>query len=80
MKKSKLFLSLALASAMLLSACGGSSSSTGSGSSGDTASSGSGSVYYLNFKPEQDEQWQELAKLYTQETGVPVKVFTAAAN
>ena len=80
MKKSKLFLSLALASAMLLSACGNSSSSTGSGSSGDTASSGSGSVYYLNFKPEQDEQWQELAKLYTKETGVPVKVITAASG
>ena len=30
----------------------------------------SGTVYYLNFKPEQDPDWQELAKLYTQETGV----------
>ena len=27
-------------------------------------------VYYLNFKPEQDEQWQQLAKDYTKETGV----------
>ena len=76
MKKSKLFLSLALVSAMLLGACS-SSSSTGSSNSGDSAS---GKVYYLNFKPEQDGQWQELAKLYTQETGVPVKVFTAASN
>ena len=39
-----------------------------------------GSVYYLNFKPEQDQQWQDLAKLYTQQTGVPVTVVTAAAN
>ena len=39
-----------------------------------------GSVYYLNFKPEADAQWQELAKLYTQETGVPVTVVTAASN
>ena len=27
-----------------------------------------GSVYYLNFKPEQDEQWQALAKSYTEQT------------
>ncbi len=35
-------------------------------------------VYYLNFKPEQDAAWQALAKTYTAETGVPVKVLTAA--
>ena len=40
----------------------------------------SGSVYYLNFKPEQDAQWQELAAAYTQETGVPVTVVTAASG
>ena len=40
--------------------------------------SAEGSVYYLNFKPEQDGAWQELAKAYTQETGVPVEVVTAA--
>ena len=39
-----------------------------------------GSVYYLNFKPEQDAQWQELAKAYTEETGVPVTVVTAASG
>lgn len=39
-----------------------------------------GSVYYLNFKPEQDAQWQELAAAYTQETGVPVTVVTAASG
>ena len=38
------------------------------------------SVYYLNFKPEQDAQWQELAKLYTEKTGVPVTVVTAASG
>lgn len=37
-----------------------------------------GKVYYLNFKPEQDEAWQELAKEYTEETGIKVKVLTAA--
>ena len=33
-----------------------------------------GSVYYLNFKPEQADQWSDLAKKYTDETGVPVTV------
>lgn len=37
-----------------------------------------GQVYYLNFKPEQDQAWQKLAKEYTKETGVKVKVQTAA--
>ncbi|MCI6633159.1 MAG: ABC transporter substrate-binding protein [Clostridiales bacterium] len=40
----------------------------------------SGSVYYLNFKPEADAAWQELAKKYTELTGVPVKVVTAASG
>ena len=39
-----------------------------------------GKVYYLNFKPEQNEDWQKLAKKYTEETGVEVKVVTAAAG
>ena len=39
-----------------------------------------GAVYYLNFKPEQDEAWQNLAKAYTEETGVPVTVVTAASG
>ena len=29
------------------------------------AASATGSVYYLNFKPESDAAWQELAKTYT---------------
>ena len=39
-----------------------------------------GSVYYLNFKPEADKAWQDLAKLYTEKTGVPVTVVTAASG
>ena len=39
-----------------------------------------GSVYYLNFKPEADGALQELATLYTETTGVPVKVVTAASG
>ena len=39
-----------------------------------------GQVYYLNFKPEADAAWQELAAKYTELTGVPVKVVTAASG
>ena len=39
-----------------------------------------GSVYFLNFKPEADAAWQELAKTYTEKTGVEVKVATAASG
>ena len=44
------------------------------------APAAAGSVYYLNFKPEQDEAWQKLAAKYTEETGVPVTVLTAASG
>lgn len=56
--------------------CGGNSSSSDSGSKSDGAKKGS--VYYLNFKPEQDKDWQALAAKYTEETGVKVTVETAA--
>lgn len=46
----------------------------------EEVAAGEGQVYYLNFKPEQDEQWQALAKSYTEQTGVPVTVVTAASG
>ena len=39
-----------------------------------------GRVYWLNFKPESDEVLQEVAKMYTEQTGVEVKVLTAASG
>ena len=39
-----------------------------------------GSVYWMNFKPESDEALQLIAGLYTEETGVPVQVVTAASG
>lgn len=38
------------------------------------------SVFYMNFKPEVTEVWEEVAKAYTEETGVDVKVITAAGG
>ncbi len=46
----------------------------------EEAPAADGSVYYLNFKPEQDEAWQNLAKAYKEETGVDVTVVTAASG
>ena len=54
-----------------LAACGGSSSSS---------DNGKGKVYFLNFKPESSDEWKKLAKDYTKETGVEVKVQTAASG
>ena len=89
-------LSMTLAAAMaagLLAGCGGSSSTAASSTSTSTESKAestaasteattdaAGKVYYLNFKPEQDQAWQDLAKVYTEETGVPVTVVTAASG
>ena len=62
------------------STSGNSTASTETGSTDKKEASGDGQVYYLNFKPEQDEQWQQLAKDYTKETGVDVTVVTAASG
>ncbi len=65
----------AVMTASALTGCGGASDKKESGKK-----EAKGTVYYLNFKPEADAQWQELAKLYTDKTGVKVNVVTAAAN
>ena len=91
MKKSTLKRTAAVTLAALmagsaLAGCGGAqSSATDSKADSKTeskveskADATGGKVYYLNFKPEQDEAWQKLAKAYTEETGVAVTVQTAA--
>ena len=96
MKKRFLALGLTAAMSLsLLAGCSGSGTETTAAAdteaaaeteaaeSGETeaaAAAGEGSVYYLNFKPEHDAQWQELASIYTEETGVPVTVVTAASG
>lgn len=71
--KLKKVLSVVLVSAMvagLAVGCGGDKK----------ADDGKGTVYYLNFKPEVAEVWEDIAAKYTEETGVKVKVKTAASN
>ena len=78
MKKiSSLLLALSLCVG-LLAGCGGNEEPAPTPEDGETAATGS--VYYLNFKPEADQAWQDLAKQYTAETGVEVKVVTAASG
>ncbi|MDR2343869.1 MAG: ABC transporter substrate-binding protein [Spirochaetaceae bacterium] len=38
------------------------------------------SVYFLNFKPETDREWAAAAARFTVETGIPMKVVTAASG
>ena len=45
-----------------------------------SADEAAGKVYYLNFKPEADQAWKDLAAVYTEQTGVPVSVVTAASG
>ena len=82
----KLFaLLLALVMVLSLAACGDNNNGDASNDPNtDTSETGNneatGSVYWLNFKPESDGALQELAKMYTEEFGVPVTVVTAASG
>lgn len=94
MKKNKKLLALLLGTVLSLSTlagCGNSAEgtttetpaeeeTTGTTETPAAEASGSGSVYWLNFKPESDEVLQEIAKTYTEQKGVEVKVVTAASG
>lgn len=81
--------------ASVLTACGDSQTSdttTTSSAATDTSATtettvadastdaATGKVYYLNFKPEQAEAWEDLAATYTEQTGIQVDVQTAASG
>ena len=59
----------------LFSGCGSSAESEGEGKT-----EAKGSVYWLNFKPEADEALQGIATTYKEQTGIEVKVVTAASG
>ena len=84
---------LALCMVFALCACGQSAAPAEQPAQQDTAAetpaeapaeeatdAATGSVYYLSFKPEADEAWQAIAKTYTEQTGVPVTIVTAASG
>jgi len=74
MKKRTRVLGVAVAAALTLAAAG-----CGTGGSSDTSSS-TGSVYFLNFKPEVADIYDQIVADYKAETGVDVKVVTAASG
>lgn len=76
MIKLKKYLTIALSAVMATVALTGCSSSSDDAAKDDEK----GSVYYLSFKPEQEEQWKKIAEDYEKETGVKVKVVTAASG
>ncbi len=88
-KKLFLLLSVLLIAAISITACttastaapadnGAQAPAVDTGS--DTTMASGGEVYYLNFKPEVSEIYDQIAKAYKDETGVTLKVVTAAAG
>lgn len=79
--KKILALGLALAMTISMAACSsGNDSSSGSSSQSSSAAQSGGKIYYLNFKPEIAEIYNEIAKVYKEETGVELNVVTAASG
>ncbi len=69
------------AAALLIGAAGcGNATQPNGNSSSSTGGSGGGSVYFLNFKPEVADQYGTIIAEYKKETGVDVKIQTAAAG
>lgn len=80
MKKLMAILLSAVLCIGLLAACGETETSSGEAGSQGGQTEAKGSVYWLNFKPESDEVLQQVAKMYTEQTGIEVKVVTAASG
>lgn len=73
------------ASAMALAGCeqeagGGTDNTSKLNSSSKIDTSGVKEIYYLNFKPEISDKYEAIAKQYEKETGIKVKVSTAASG
>jgi raffinose/stachyose/melibiose transport system substrate-binding protein len=52
----------------------------GCGAGGSNSGDGAGSVYFLNFKPEVADVYSRIVEAYKAETGVEVRVVTAASG
>ncbi|MFI3176637.1 MAG: ABC transporter substrate-binding protein [Eubacteriales bacterium] len=86
----KKVLALGLVIALTMGTCIGCTSDTGSSSSSTTTTTSGetedgseafdGTIYWLNYKPEVSEGMQVIAEAYTAETGIDVKIETAASG
>ena len=72
MKKWIALMISAIMAMSLMSACGSDEVTEDT----DTA----GSVYFLNFKPEAEAAYKKVAESFTEETGIPINIVTAAAG
>ncbi len=83
-KKIWTLFSILLLSAMLLAACASPTEAPVATEAAPAATeampAAGGEVYYLNFKPEVAEIYAKIAEAYKAETGVTLKVVTAAAG
>ena len=78
----KKLLAIAVATSLVASAfvgCGSNNSTNGEANS-DSTSKSTQEIYFLNFKPEIADVYKKIAKDYEAETGVKVKVETAASG
>lgn len=90
MKKKLLSLTLCVAmAATVFAGCGSDDKDSDSKSDskqeskqddGKEGTSSGGSAYFLNFKPESEEVFNEIAEKFTEEEGIDCKVVTAANN
>ncbi len=79
----KKFLSLVLFSVLMLTlfcACGKGEESPSASQQTTEADKEKGEIYFLNFKPEASQVFEKIAREYEKETGVRVKVTTAASD
>lgn len=85
-KIAAVFMALCMsASAVALTGCddstsGGESETSKLSSSSKVDTSSVDEIYFLNFKPEISDKYEEIAKQYEEETGIKVKVTTAASG
>lgn len=85
-KKVKKMLGLLLACAFILTGCGGNDEGNNGNQNTDTPPqpntnvSSVKEIYFLNFKPEIADQYKDVAEAYEEETGIKVKVVTAASG
>ncbi len=76
MRKFSRFMALAMATCLTATAFVGCTSDDGSGG-GDAAAE---EIFFLNFKPEIEDKYEAIVEQYKEETGVTVKVVTAASG
>ncbi len=85
-KKFFSLLSVVLIVAVLLGACGTTQTAAPAAAEAQPAAAepaketSGGEIYYLNFKPEVSEIYAKIAEAYKKETGVTLKVVTAASG